>query len=149
MVHCSEIFEGIHIAADLLRRIFKCLRLFAARVVAVQISGQDRGVAAGIEQIVHAVLCTGSRSCFLCDAGAGLQGAEADALFGQLLPLLRFRDRNAELREAYFTPAAADMVNDGFLGVSVIVLALLIWLGILFVSDPRRLLKKPLRKAGN
>lgn len=55
----------------------------------------------------------------------------------------------AELREAYFTPAAADMVNDGFLGVSVIVLALLIWLGILFVSDPHRLLKKPLRKAGN
>ena len=55
----------------------------------------------------------------------------------------------SELREAYFTPAAADMVNDGFLGVSVIVLAMLIWLAVLFMHDPRQLIKKTLRKSGN
>ena len=55
----------------------------------------------------------------------------------------------SELREAYFTPAAADMVNDGFLGVSVIVLAMLIWLAVLFMHDPRQLIRKTLRKSGN
>ena len=33
----------------------------------------------------------------------------------------------AELKAAYFTPSAADMLNDTFLGLSVVVLALIIW----------------------
>ncbi len=53
----------------------------------------------------------------------------------------------AELKAAYFTPALEDMINDTFLGLSVVALALVIWVVILLVKDPRgtvraRLLKK-------
>lgn len=41
-----------------------------------------------------------------------------------------------ELHAAYFTPAVEDMVNDTFLGLSVIALALVIWIVILLVKDP-------------
>ncbi|MBR1770561.1 MAG: hypothetical protein IJ747_00860 [Lachnospiraceae bacterium] len=41
-----------------------------------------------------------------------------------------------ELGAAYFTPAAQDMLNDAFLGFSVIVLALTVWVVLLFVKDP-------------
>ena len=34
----------------------------------------------------------------------------------------------AELKAAYFTPEPADMLNDLFLGLSVVALALVIWL---------------------
>lgn len=40
----------------------------------------------------------------------------------------------AELGAEYFTPAAADMLNDAFLGVSVVALALVIWLARLLWS---------------
>ncbi|MBR3203393.1 MAG: hypothetical protein IKF60_07395 [Solobacterium sp.] len=43
----------------------------------------------------------------------------------------------AELKEAYFTPAPADMLNDAFLGLSVIALALVIWLVRLLIADPK------------
>ena len=43
----------------------------------------------------------------------------------------------AELKEAYFTPAIEDMVNDVFLGLSVVALALVIWLAVLLVTDPK------------
>ena len=42
----------------------------------------------------------------------------------------------AELRGAYFTPEPADMLNDAFLGVSVVALALVIWIATIFVKDP-------------
>jgi hypothetical protein len=43
----------------------------------------------------------------------------------------------AELHEEYFAPAAEDMLNDLFLGLSVIALALVIWIVILLVKDPK------------
>jgi hypothetical protein len=43
----------------------------------------------------------------------------------------------AELKEAYFTPAPADMLNDAFLGLSVVALGLVIWLVRLLIIDPK------------
>ena len=51
-----------------------------------------------------------------------------------------------ELRAAYFTPSAEDMVNDLFLGLSVIALALVIWIVTLLVKDPRGTVREKLRK---
>ncbi|MBO7708201.1 MAG: hypothetical protein J6S42_05920, partial [Thermoguttaceae bacterium] len=34
----------------------------------------------------------------------------------------------AELKAEYFTPALGDMINDAYLGLSVVALALVIWL---------------------
>ena len=36
----------------------------------------------------------------------------------------------------FFTPAAADMINDSYLGLSVVALGLIIWVVILMVKDP-------------
>ncbi len=47
----------------------------------------------------------------------------------------------AELGAQYFTPALKDMINDSFLGLSVVALALVIWVVILLVSDPRDKIK--------
>ncbi|MCR4897159.1 MAG: hypothetical protein K5891_10330 [Lachnospiraceae bacterium] len=52
----------------------------------------------------------------------------------------------AELREAYFTPEPADMLNDFFLGISVVALGLVIWVVILLVKDPKGAVKKVLLK---
>ena len=52
----------------------------------------------------------------------------------------------AELHAAYFTPAGADMRNDTLLGLSVIALALVIWVVRLLVSDPRHVLASSLRR---
>ena len=41
-----------------------------------------------------------------------------------------------ELRALYFQPSAEELINDSFLGLSVIALALIIWLVILLVKDP-------------
>ena len=56
----------------------------------------------------------------------------------------------AELKAAYFTPEPADMLNDLFLGLSVVALALIIWLVILLIRDPKGVVKKVLfrKKAG-
>ena len=51
-----------------------------------------------------------------------------------------------ELKDAYFTPAPADMLNDFFLGISVVALGLIIWLKILLIKDPRGVLKEALLK---
>ena len=48
----------------------------------------------------------------------------------------------AELRAAYFTPEPADVLNDLFLGLAVIALALVVWLVILLIRDPRGVLFK-------
>ncbi len=52
----------------------------------------------------------------------------------------------AELKAAYFTPEPADMLNDLFLGLSVVALALVIWLVILLVKDPKGVVKNTLLK---
>ena len=52
----------------------------------------------------------------------------------------------AELKAAYFTPAPEDMLNDAFLGLSVIALALVIWVVILLIKDPRGTVRAKLKK---
>ncbi len=50
----------------------------------------------------------------------------------------------AELGAAYFTPAFDDMLNDLYLGLSVVALGLVIWLAILLISDPKGVVKASL-----
>ncbi|MBQ6430569.1 MAG: hypothetical protein IJJ99_01645 [Oscillospiraceae bacterium] len=52
----------------------------------------------------------------------------------------------AELGAAYFTPAPVDMLNDLFLGLSVVALGLIIWLVILLIKDPKGVIKTALFK---
>lgn len=52
----------------------------------------------------------------------------------------------AELGAEYFSPAPADMLNDLFLGLSVVALALIIWLVILLIKDPKGVIKGKLLK---
>ena len=52
----------------------------------------------------------------------------------------------AELQAEYFTPAAEDMLNDAFLGLSVLALGLILWLIILLIKDPKGVVKASLRK---
>lgn len=51
-----------------------------------------------------------------------------------------------ELGAAYFTPAPAEMLNDLYLGLSVVALALVVWVVILLVKDPRGAVKATLFK---
>ncbi len=50
----------------------------------------------------------------------------------------------AELGAEYFSPAAADMQNDAFLGLCAVALGLVIWLGILLFTDPKGVIKNTL-----
>ena len=50
----------------------------------------------------------------------------------------------AELHAEYFTPAPADMLNDLYLGLSVVALGLVIWLIVLLVTDPKGVVKAAL-----
>lgn len=52
----------------------------------------------------------------------------------------------AELGAKYFEPAAADMRNDAFLGLSAAALGLVIWLVILLIKDPENVVKNALRR---
>ena len=52
----------------------------------------------------------------------------------------------AELREAYFTPSIEDMSYDAFLGCSVVVLGLVIWMVVLLVKDPKGSVRAALRR---
>lgn len=47
----------------------------------------------------------------------------------------------AELKAAYFTPVLEDMVNDLYLGLSVVALGLIVWLVILLIKDPKGVVK--------
>ncbi len=47
-----------------------------------------------------------------------------------------------ELEAEFFTPGAADMLNDSFLGLSVVALGLVIWVIRLLVADPKGVVKK-------
>ncbi len=49
-----------------------------------------------------------------------------------------------ELKDAFFAPAPADMLNDAFLGFSAVALGLVIWLVIVLIKDPKGVLKAAL-----
>ncbi len=51
-----------------------------------------------------------------------------------------------ELGAEYFNPALEDMINDSFLGLSVIAFALIIWLVYLLVKDPKGVVRKSITK---
>lgn len=52
----------------------------------------------------------------------------------------------AELQAEFFTPEPADMLNDLYLGLSVVALGLVIWLAILLITDPKGTVKAALFK---
>ena len=49
-----------------------------------------------------------------------------------------------ELGAEYFTPAPVEMLNDTFLGLSVVAFALIIWVVILLVRDPKGIIRAQL-----
>ncbi len=61
--------------------------------------------------------------------------------------LMWFVDAVAEYLKVgveFFTPAASDMLNDGYLGASVVLIGLIIWLVMVLIKDPNARLKKVL-----
>ena len=58
-----------------------------------------------------------------------------DAIFGYI-----------EDGAAFFEPEAAEMLNDAYLGLSVVALGLILWLIILLIKDPKGVVKASLRK---
>lgn len=52
----------------------------------------------------------------------------------------------AELKAEYFIPTAQDMLNDAFLGLSVVALGLVIWLAVLLVKDPKGTVRRTLKQ---
>ncbi len=54
-----------------------------------------------------------------------------------------------EIGAEYFTPSPIDMLNDGYLGLSVVALGLVIWLIILLVKDPSGRIKSALTQKNN
>jgi hypothetical protein len=71
--------------------------------------------------------------CFML-WGAGLMWL-GDAVFGYL-----------EDGADYFTPSAAEMLNDSFLGLSVVALALVAWMVIVLVRDSRGRVRRAVLK---
>ena len=59
-----------------------------------------------------------------------------DAIFGY-----------AEEHADFFAPSAADMLNDAYLGFSVVALALVIWLARLLITDPQGGLRRSMVKS--
>ena len=51
-----------------------------------------------------------------------------------------------ELGAEFFTPAFEDLVNDFYLGLSVVALGLVIWLIVLLVKDPAGRVRNALKK---
>lgn len=52
----------------------------------------------------------------------------------------------AELGAEFFTPEPLDMLNDFYLGISVVALGLIIWLAIFLIKDPKGVVKSVLLK---
>jgi hypothetical protein len=59
-----------------------------------------------------------------------------DAIFG-------YAEDGAE----FFAPSGADMLNDAYLGFSVVALALIIWLARLLITDPKGVVKKSMARS--
>lgn len=51
-----------------------------------------------------------------------------------------------ELKAEFFTPAIEDMVNDAYLGLSVVAIGLIVWLAIVLIKDPKGTVKAALQK---
>ena len=51
-----------------------------------------------------------------------------------------------ELGAEFFTPAPVDMLNDAYLGLSVVALGMIVWLVYLLIKDPKGVVKKLLKK---
>ena len=51
-----------------------------------------------------------------------------------------------ELGAEFFTPAFEDLVNDFYLGLSVVALGLVIWLVVLLVKDPQGKVRAALKR---
>lgn len=47
----------------------------------------------------------------------------------------------AELQTEYFCPAPVDMLNDFYLGLSVVALGMIIWVVYLLIKDPKGIVK--------
>lgn len=63
--------------------------------------------------------------------------------------LMWFMDFVAEYRELhadYFAQGTADILNDSLLGVTVVTIGLIAWLAVLFVKDPKGVIKKKFTK---
>jgi hypothetical protein len=52
----------------------------------------------------------------------------------------------SELRGEYFNQAPMDMLNDAFLGLSVIAVALVIWIVRMLITDPSGTVREVLKK---
>ena len=52
----------------------------------------------------------------------------------------------AKIGAELFTPAPIDMLNDLYLGLSVVALGLIIWLVILLIKDPKGVVREALFK---
>ena len=52
----------------------------------------------------------------------------------------------AELKAEYFTPALGDMINDAYLGLSAVALALVIRLVRLLIADPKGSVRAALKR---
>jgi hypothetical protein len=59
-----------------------------------------------------------------------------DAIFGYI-----------EDKADYFAPAPLDMLNDAFLGLSVVALALVIWIVRVLVTDPKGVVRSSMVKS--
>ena len=51
-----------------------------------------------------------------------------------------------ELGAEFFTPAFEDLVNDFYLGLSVVALGLVIWLVVLLIKDPQGKVRAALKR---
>ena len=51
-----------------------------------------------------------------------------------------------ELRGEYFMQSPADMLNDAFLGLAVVALALIIWVVRMLITDPKGKVRAALKK---
>ena len=59
--------------------------------------------------------------------------------------IVEYRELGAE----FFTQDGADMLNDLYLGLSVVALGLIIWLAILLIKDPRGIVRAAVTKNNN
>ncbi len=55
----------------------------------------------------------------------------------------------SEIGAEFFAQEPADMLNDFYLGLSVVALGLIIWLVILIVKDPKGVVRTSLLKSNN
>lgn len=51
-----------------------------------------------------------------------------------------------ELKEKFFTPEPAEMLNDLYLGLSAAALGLVIWLAMLLIKDPKKVVRQAVLK---